>query len=737
MMTSGHPGPVIRDFASLVDDPSIPLPTVCVVTGELVGPFKNGGLGTSMTGLAEFLAAHQAAVTVLYTGEAVGDLAEWQRKYAAAGIVLLTLGDFEPVSLIGPLSDIGWTNAWRVYRALRTKAFDVVHFNDTIGEGVYCFLAKRMGLAFENTLLCLALHSPTEWILESNGHPANWMGFCCFTSAERLSILGTDLLWGPSRYLLTWLTQRRYDLPDQVFNQQYVIPTGDLFGSGLGKITLAATPAAPLPVRRPTEIVFFGRLEERKGIRLFVNAITKLGDELARRGISVVFMGKPSSVNGVDAGEFLATRSVGWSFDWRIESGFDQRQAVTYLRDRDCVAVMASPVDNSPCTVYEALQFGVPFIAARTGGIPELIDTRDHKRHLFDYSVNALSEALLTVLNDGIANAQPAISVADNQARWLAMHRNWRKFLPPATGAVEARKWALVIDATMDASLELLHVSLASAKACLKDACTKIIVVQNGIAGPRPDWFANVEIVDELSDLTAQDLFDSLAEGDASAALFLRCGIEIDDGAREILEHALAAGPDAVSPMTYVEPVDAVIPMLPGSTALAMMEHEYDSGALVVCLPKTAARLGNRVGKLDRDRAYLGLADELYGADGEIWPLPEVLLTARDGRHVIRTGAFESRRNRALVHADRAELYQMVTIGRHFYRALTAVKTPQPQSAAAAIASSAINSVFSMAPARRATASRLILLALTKVYGDKGRDVFERLKRRVRARFPR
>ena len=31
-------------------------PSVCIVSSEIIGPFKNGGIGTSMTGLAEHLA---------------------------------------------------------------------------------------------------------------------------------------------------------------------------------------------------------------------------------------------------------------------------------------------------------------------------------------------------------------------------------------------------------------------------------------------------------------------------------------------------------------------------------------------------------------------------------------------------------------------------------------------------------------------------------------------------------
>ena len=72
-----------------------------------------------------------------------------------------------------------------------------------------------------------------------------------------------------------------------------------------------------------------------------------------------------------------------------MESGassreLDQPQAMTYLRSRDCVAVMPSPVDNSPYTVLEALALRLPFVASRSGGAGELIHIDDLDRCTFD-----------------------------------------------------------------------------------------------------------------------------------------------------------------------------------------------------------------------------------------------------------------------------------------------------------------------------------------------------------------
>ena len=59
----------IRTFSAALPAPASEVkPKVCIVTGEIVGPHKNGGIGTSMTGLAETLASSGLPVTILYTG---------------------------------------------------------------------------------------------------------------------------------------------------------------------------------------------------------------------------------------------------------------------------------------------------------------------------------------------------------------------------------------------------------------------------------------------------------------------------------------------------------------------------------------------------------------------------------------------------------------------------------------------------------------------------------------------
>ena len=59
--------------------------------------------------------------------------------------------------------------AYATYLWLRQNDhFDVIHFHEWQGHGYYSLLAKRQGLAFGRTTLCVSTHSPTCWNKQGN-----------------------------------------------------------------------------------------------------------------------------------------------------------------------------------------------------------------------------------------------------------------------------------------------------------------------------------------------------------------------------------------------------------------------------------------------------------------------------------------------------------------------------------------------------------------------------------------
>jgi len=393
---------------------------ICFITAECVGPFRNGGIGTSTTGLAEALAAAGHEVTLFYTRGihlTRRQIKYWQNIYRGAAINFIALRYSDLARHVGPLAVIGYTVPCAVLDFLSGNEFDVVHFNDTDAEGFLALAAHRYSGLLPAAGFVLGLHSPREWVYRQNRLTALVPVDATMHYTERLSAILADQIWSPSRYLQEWLAAAGWALPDGTVCQQYVMPSRDFLQA---KHRTAASVAEEEKATR--KLVFFGRLEERKGLRLFLDAVDRLRPELEQRQIGVAFLGRTVKMDGISSRDFIARRAVNWGFPWQVISTYGQAEALDFLIRARCLAVIASAADNSPCTVYEVIEAGIPFIAAARGGIPELIHEQDQAETLFEYELDSLTALILHRLDTVYRRIRPRISREQNIAGWLARH---------------------------------------------------------------------------------------------------------------------------------------------------------------------------------------------------------------------------------------------------------------------------------------------------------------------------
>jgi len=640
--------------------------TVCIVTSEIVGPHRNGGLGTATTGLAQLLASQGVSVTVVYTGDVEnGTFAQWRQRYSASNINLIWLSAIQTARVVGPTTKFGWSKAWALFEYLKTAHFDVIHFNDTVGEGTFCIAAKRLGIAFQESLICLALHSPTEWILDANRSVPNWPGYCFFIAGERVSISSTDVLWSPSQYLLSWITGRDYKLPAQSFVRQYIMPAAGLFEPVASIDSNNATGLPDRVVRRsPREIVFFGRLEERKGLRLFTNVLTKLNDELTKSDVGVVFMGKVQAIDGVLADQFISSRAVNWTFKWRIESSMDQQEATSYLRENPCLAVMASPVDNSPCTVYEALQFGFPFVAARSGGIPELIHGEDRDNHLFDYSVADLSRVLLNSLSVGVAPPRPAQADVDRRQAWIDFHLNWLAHRPTRIAPGNLGRWGVVIEHSADA--RSLRRTFAGIRRELGADLLAAVVIRRNVVDKVDISGTPLLVVDELNEIAAHDALVWLKDQSVAGLLFLRSGSDLTLGSGQQIRRLGTQECSAIIPAIRLLDEGSVMPPV-NSPELTFLGYGSEHGGFIVTQEGFDEILAHPEAT-ESGRGFFGVIDYFHAASKEVLPMPEPLILFEDAAAILPFSLDEARQVRDLAVGSETSRYQMIGIGRHFHK---------------------------------------------------------------------
>jgi glycosyltransferase involved in cell wall biosynthesis len=380
---------------------------VCIVSSDFVGPVKTG-IATVTSALARQLIADGHDVTLLYTyvgnGKPVSGAKPWQHwvnLLAAEGVELKHIqhdGDYR-----------AWREAsWRVKEFIEQSSFDFVYFNDHYGSGYYSLLAKRYGISpFCDQLHCVITHGAMEWVFNLNGYYASrltdveWMGI------ERRSTEMADVVIAPSIYLLREYVNYGWQLPAQKFHQFYPII----------QKPISADNDRRMPIG---EIVFFGRLEIRKGLLLFCEALDALAGRFPRTDIT--FLGEVTDFSGMSSALQIINRSARWPFQVRLLNDLNQDEALSYLRKPGRLAVMPSLADNSPCAVYECMEEGIPFVSTRGSGIEEIVHESCWNDVLVQPNVQSLTEKLKEILEHGARTGRPSFDPAKNLATWSAWH---------------------------------------------------------------------------------------------------------------------------------------------------------------------------------------------------------------------------------------------------------------------------------------------------------------------------
>jgi glycosyltransferase involved in cell wall biosynthesis len=376
---------------------------VCLVTGELEGPFFNGGVGTQNRAQAIVLRGLGYDVDILYTQVNRGTpfclrgaFADHVRAYRSLGIRLLCIDNEDESS--------NWlARSFLALKHLLRHRYDLVFFDDMLGTAYYPLLARRTGAPeLCRTRMCVTAHGAVEWTAELNQTSVDFGGITLM-EMERRSIELADAVRAGSAYILRKYCSYGWAVPGNFI----ILPN---FVSGKRAV---AQPLKRVPVK---EIVFFGRLETRKGLWTFCRALDRLKYVLADHQIT--FLGKVTP----ETGDILLRRCATWPFAVRLLNNFNREQALAYLKGEGRLAIMPSKEDNNPSVIMECLEEGITFLASSGSGGEELLDEASRGANLFEPSVEGLCAKLLEALADGGTTARPSFDQAQLQrtfAEWL------------------------------------------------------------------------------------------------------------------------------------------------------------------------------------------------------------------------------------------------------------------------------------------------------------------------------
>ena len=630
---------------------------ITLVADELLG-YAGNGLGTATTFLAVALARMGHEVEVLYFGKTpTGPVdSEWRRLYERVDVrvrpVLRRETSVEPPH---------FTGSREVELALRSEPPDVVIAQD-FGAPAYCAVQlRRLGLAFESTLFVVYCHGTRQWVADMARKTRVLPGALAVTRLEQAAIELADVAVSPSAYMLDWMRQQGWRLPETAM----VIPL--LTRSG------ATGEPPPEPARtdgaRALErLVFFGRLEVRKGVRPFVGALNALEPQLLA-DVELEFLGRATKDFTPDRVRALLSETTtsavrGISF----ETSLDQHEALARLSRPGTLAVMPSLEDNSPMAVYECLERGIPFVASCSGGTGELVTPEDREHVLLEPTDEGVAAALRRVLSARGAprSARPAFDDAVSLQQWAeVVARRPRPVAPVRRPQVDV---VVVYRQSRDALVRCLA---ALAKQAYRELTVTVAAIGTDL--PADDLEAPVVRSERRSVEAAREA--GLEVGTAPWVVFLD---EEDVPADEFLETLVraqaASGADVVSCALHLADGDGgsreyFFTGEPG--AVGLLGNGYGTVALL-----RRSLLGKLPGPWPAADADWPLLAGLSLAGATVVSVPTPLLTRAD-----RPGTLEHHPADALLvaqHYERALPDELRTLAR-LAAGLAAETRPPPQ----------------------------------------------------------
>lgn len=471
---------------------------VCIVTPELVGPRKNSGIGTHAFYLSRFLASlpdHEVTVllTAHVTVEREEDEPDWKEHFKEKhGIELVLIEEQKAL-----YDEVGWFNQWFSLRSqaifgwLRDKAFDICHFQDLNADGFVAMQARETGIAFQKCVFTVTVNGPNLWARQGMKHFADspvddaLVNFC-----ESYCLEKADMVVAPSEYALSWCKDIGWKLAEEQKVCPYIIEPLEPaipFGHQYGEVR---------------EILFFGRLETRKGIHLFLKAIKRLHGEGKLSGIKRLhFLGGHVHELEYDSRnyifDYLTKEAPGLAFT--IDGELDHHACIEFLREhKDALIVVPSLSETLGYTVIESLELNLNLIATKAGAIPEIFE--DDSR-LCEPNAHALADLMERGLSGELPQARMAYSRDKAKAAWKSAHERCVELLDVKKGVMEV----VPVDALISVCIPH-HNYGAYLKEQLSTLAAQtyrnfeVIVLDDGSSGK-----ASLEIFDQLEQNYAQD----------------------------------------------------------------------------------------------------------------------------------------------------------------------------------------------------------------------------------------
>jgi len=278
---------------------------------------------------------------------------------------------------------------WQKFTELhRENPFDVIDSPELLAEGFFASVSKVAPIV-------IRLYTPhSKFIAEGLHNVSASFDHQCVAMLERAAMLSADALTSPSRDLAEFVSHdMNYPLEKIRLIYNPIDPT----------VFCPDGPRALTPVDNQLNVVFVGRLEERKGIRYLVHAIPEVTRAVPHAHFYII---------GDDTNTAAGQKSALAELKEFIDANGCQKNVTfiarvlltelpSYYRSAD-ISIVPSVYDNSPYTCLEAMSCGRAVIGTTGGGTKEYLVDGESGVLVPPRDSAAIAEALIALLqNDG------------------------------------------------------------------------------------------------------------------------------------------------------------------------------------------------------------------------------------------------------------------------------------------------------------------------------------------------
>lgn len=430
---------------------------IAVVTFEFPRLTKNGGIGTAYGRMVKHLEEHGHNVSVYFV-DVLGILPPQMQKLQG---FFRYPGEKTRIKIIRPkVETLSHVVPWPVQRtiavsnALVGTKYDIIHFHECLGLGwSFCKLHKYGLIPNQKTKVILGAHGPNFWVRDAHQKPTEDLNEFLESNLEKELFQDSQEVVSPSQYLLDFLFGHRWERKP---HSTRVIPNVTHFTD----LDYSKT------CRRPSRLVFFGRLESRKGIALFAEALLLLGKMMKTRHlrpIDVDFLGKDTLLpNAGPASQWVKNKlASAKNFNVTFYTDLSSEDCKRYFAaNPNALLIMPSLADNSPYAVVEALEQRLNFICTNVGGQTELVDET-----LSNCTVAPSARALAGLMFEKLQakdskRPQPSRHLLSSNEKWIKFHEELES--PSYRPSIENLRKKLVVMIKSSGNLVALNKTLFS-----------------------------------------------------------------------------------------------------------------------------------------------------------------------------------------------------------------------------------------------------------------------------------